>query len=409
MKRKRDWSLIFVLTLCFSVLFGCGKADDAAKHSEQGQLWEEEQDGQTAGEGGENTQRSSEEETDESLSDQPLPGDGLIRYTLENQPCELADGDTVLMYGNYYQVTLSDADRKAYPALQKHIEESNADEEKELVELLEQSEADALEMMNSGWGIAFEESREFIPVRADENVFSYAMAYDSYYGGAHGFRNYQGFNLDAKTGEAISFSDVVKKTDGFSEVMYTELLAQNEELADYFGEFETDKEALFDSMAEMLADDAAGLKWALGYDGIRIYYQDYAMGSYAAGSQEEIIRFSDYPEYFTDTYVNYKENYPKIGDQVTVLEDAATVRLDSTGHVEINADDGDGEDWWYDIPIANPGWEPYVKDGIDTAAGKPSVRLTEISHETTDWLNEDVWARENGFTLPALLPYSDES
>lgn len=252
-----------------------------------------------------------------------------ITYTYRNNPVEGSYGKDIYALGNYCTIELDEEIRDKYPELSNVADRFNSDMEKEIMDFVRGSDADVLEMWEEGFLGYYEEDRLFHPVRADGKVFSFFTENYSFYGGAHGTTSFTGYNYDPETGEEISFDDVIKDTDNLPEIIFDELTAQNGDLKDYFDELPSDKENLMNSIPGRLENNADGLSWALDYDGIRFNFEDYAMGSYAIGSQTVKISFSDYPEIFTDSYTDYEESrrVPDIEEIAVKLEDAGTIEI----------------------------------------------------------------------------------
>ncbi len=347
-----------------------------------------------------------------SLSEEEL--NSPIEYTYQSHPMELLDHDKRYAMGNYYSFQLEKSDREKFSILQQKLDELSSTGEKDINDQFSSSKDEVAEIFESGWGIGYEFDHYVTPVRADGRVFSFVVLNYTYLAGAHGVADYTNYNFDPVTGEQIKFEDVVKSTDGLPEIIVSEIEKQNEDIADMFKEFTSDRENLLSGIPARFEENARGLAWTIDYDGIQINFEDYAMGSYAAGARGCKVKFDDYPEIFTDTYNNYKgTEIPNIKEIGKELKDADTIQIDantiaSTGDNsdDIDESSGEGEDWWYHAVVSNPGWSAWTSEGIETDAGTPSVELVEVDHTTYDWLNEDAWASEQGIELPRL-PYSD--
>ena len=256
---------------------------------------------------------------------------GLISYTAKDQPVELWDDDDNLAVTNYYELLLDEDSKEAYPALAKKLDEINASEKKRAKESAYSMEEESRLMKEMNPDMYFSSEKTLIPTRADSKAFSYVYRVYEYLGGAHGFSYPAAVNIDPATGESIAFNAVVKDTEKLPDIMYDELIKQNDDLVEYFSYDESGVESLKADNIERLKNDGEGLCWSLAYDGLWIYYEDYAMGSYVAGSREELIRFDDYPEIFTDTYRIKGTSIPVIDKQVETRT-GDTVKLESKKH-----------------------------------------------------------------------------
>ncbi|WP_049945848.1 DUF3298 and DUF4163 domain-containing protein [Butyrivibrio sp. LC3010] len=363
---------------------------------------------------------SSHELTDEDLK-------ATLDYTYQSHPMTLKNGDTDYASANYYTVKLDKNVINEFDKLQKTLDAFGAEGEKETNEFFSSSAPEIKEMFESEWNIPYEVALNYYPIRADGKVFSFVVEDYAFLGGAHGYTYFKDYNFDPVTGKEIAFSDVVKNTETLPEIIANEIEKQNEDIAKDFRGYPDDRNNFISSFPDRLKENAKALSWALDYDGVVFCFEDYAMGSYALGWQMVKVKFKDYPEIFTDTYDNYDESeMPDINEIGKELKETDTVTVDATPFLTDITDnkgkfpgglddDGKGEDeeygedWWYHAVVKNPGWTSFTADGIDTEAGKPSYELSEISSNTTDWLNEETWAKEKGIPLPERFPYSDET
>ena len=58
------------------------------------------------------------------------------------------------------------------------------------------------------------------------------------------------------------------------------------------------------------------------------------------------------------------------------------------------------------VTVDNPTWKKYKADSV--TPGTDHITLTKVKEEKTDWLNTEVWAEKNGFTLE-YLTHEDEN
>ena len=255
-----------------------------------------------------------------------------ITWTYRSHPIELRDRDDLLANGYYVTVELSEESAASYPALSSAIDDFDRAAEEDMTSYLFSSEEEIRELKNEGMTVNYEEDRFLYPLRSDSRVFSFIVENYSYMGGAHGTTSYTGFNFDPEKGQKIAFSDVVKETEGLPQIIIDELIKQNSDLEEYFANLPTDKENLLEDVTGRIADGAKNLTWGLSYKGMEFYFEDYAMGSYAAGARTVTVAFSDYPEFFSDEYVYGKKGRkPDIDRLATKLDDADTVMLSTAG------------------------------------------------------------------------------
>lgn len=372
----------------------------------------------SAGEASAEDASASDSESDSASSTEQLES---IDYTYKNFPMELSRDYTGIASGNYYTITLEKNVKDKYPKLQEALDNTSDALKADVSSFFSDNIADINDVFENGWGVGFESDHDMYPVRSDSKVVSFLMSDYTYMAGAHGVTGFTGYNFDPVTGESIQFEDVVKKTDGLPEIIVDELIKQNDDLKDYFGELSTDKENLLSGISDRYKNNARMLAWVIDYDGIVLNFEDYAMGSYAIGTQSVKLKFADYPEFFTDTYNNYegveipviaeiarelKEEDKEIIDASTI---APTEKKVLKREEDILFEESGGEDWWYHATVHNPGWSAWCAEGIDTDPGTPSFELKELSSYTTDWIDEDKWAAEKGIRLPNTLPYTDDT
>lgn len=262
--------------------------------------------------------------------------DEKIAYSYQNHPYRYIDGDRVFATGNLYTITLDEKYREKLPNLEKALERFADTREAYILDFFSDSQKEIREMFESGWGLAYESDQSFYPIRADGRVFSFTVVNYTYLAGAHGVGAFVGYSFDPVLGRQISFSDVVKRTDNLPEIIVDELEKQNTDLKKYFEGCPGDRESLLKDIPRRLANDAEYLAWAIDYDGIIVYFEDYAMGSYAVGMQEVKIGFEDYPDIFTDTYNNYsKASVPRIESMAKKDKEAPMTQIAAVNPEEL--------------------------------------------------------------------------
>ena len=281
------------------------------------------------------TDAASDEKSDDSTTDktddeagEEADLDAPIYYNYQNNPYSFVADDKELAIGNYYTIELEESDKENFPELQNRLDELNDEAKEEIVTFFTDSEDEIQEMIKSGWFLAYELDHNYTPARADGRVFSYCLLQYLYLAGAHGVTSYKTYNIDPVTGKDISFSSVVENTKDLPDIIADELQKQNKDLKGYFESCPSDLQNLKDGIPGRLSNDAENLAWTLDYDGITIYFEDYAMGSYAAGSQSVKISFADYPDVFTDTYINYSDkDIPDIQTYAKELKEAESTEV----------------------------------------------------------------------------------
>ena len=405
---------------------GAGDTGDKSDATDTNAGDNEDGTGTNADDNDESTDTDAENASDSfaasSLSEEDLSSP--IEFSYQCHPESLIDDGKELATCIYYTITLDKSEEEKFPKLKEVLDEFGTNGEARMGEFFTKNTDDIRGMFDNGWSVPYEYRRDLYPIRSDGRVFSFVVCNYTFLAGAHGFTDFSNYNYDPVTGKEIKFADVFKSTDDLPEIIVSDLEKQNEDIAKYFDGNSYDRDNLVGGIPSRLEEDARGLCWAIDYDGVWIYFEDYAMGTYAAGAQSVKLSFFEHPELFTDTYINYeKDNIPLITDAAKELKEADNTEItaaprsypgglddDGRGPDEAYEEEGDGEDWWYHAVVTNPGWTAWTADGIDTAVGTPSVTLKEISHTTTDWLNEEKWSKEKNIPLPETAPaYEDDT
>lgn len=182
----------------------------------------------------------------------------------------------------------------------------------------------------------------FQTVRADSNVISFRLLYETYSGGAHGSQTARGANYDTKTGELIAFSDLSDDPVAFREdtLAYNQQLAQTESYA--MRMFSADDITNGSLESVLYADDA----WYLSTSGLVFMSDPYALGPYAAGIIEFIIPYADLKD------MGMKESYAGTDRFVLKMQPHKTYTVDLNGDgaddaVSSYVEDAENEDGTY--------------------------------------------------------------
>ena len=245
---------------------------------------------------------------------------GTFPVTCTNTSYDMTDGDYVTVNGTVYSFGLDDESALAYPELAKRIDGINEEAYSQFMSEMETASAQSIQRHMDGWEYPYEETAVAEAVRADDRAFSYNVAYYSYLGGAHGYTYFGSAVIDPVTGRDIAFSDVVTDASDFPQICLDELTGQDPDMKDYFDASGSDGENLLDRIREDIRDpEKEGPVWTLGYDGIDIYFEDYAMGSYAAGSKVVHIPYESHREIFDSTYFEFGGPVPDAKDHITVV------------------------------------------------------------------------------------------
>ena len=257
---------------------------------------------------------------------------GFPTFTLKSHPMKLVDRNVTLATANYYEIILSDETKEKYPELAQTIEDFNKNWKNEGKAFFEKNEKDIQELMaNTGHEFSYEDEIHVAPERIDDLVFSIVMSEYTYLGGAHGDTVFKCFNFDPSSGKDIDLDEVVTDLKGFGRAMFTELSA-SEEYAEYYRDYPEGEQEFFDAVTPQLDNNGKGLTWALGYEGVWAFFDDYTLGPYAMGAPSVLVRFEDYPELFNDRYV-FKGKAPESDPDMMYERDAVPETIRSKRHM----------------------------------------------------------------------------
>lgn len=170
--------------------------------------------------------------------------------------------------------------------------------------------------------LGYSHDMTFSVKRADNNVISFAITFQSYTGGAHGNYGTQGVNYNAKTGETIAFSELSDDAGAFHEdtLAYLQALAKTESYQMRMFSEDMLEEGSLESA--LYADDA----WYLSTSGLTFFSDPYALGPYASGTIEFTI------PYDALSGMGFNENY-------TYADRAARKLLsDTVNSLDLNGD-----------------------------------------------------------------------
>jgi len=151
-----------------------------------------------------------------------------------------------------------------------------------------------------------EESREDIPelttettlsvIRADTNYVCIESNFYGYWGGAHGGTLITANTYKTADGSKVKLEDIITDEGKFIDTVKTKLLEEHEK--EEFFDIDTDMAKYTIRETEDELDEERSFTWELGYDSVRIFFNQYDIAPYAAGIQIVEIKFADYPELF---------------------------------------------------------------------------------------------------------------
>jgi len=298
MKMKKSIALLLIMTGVLLTVTGCRK--DVSK-----EIPEEAHEVESTKEE-ESSEHDKKVEAEEVIEDTE---DSVSEDTEEVKPLQLnkdrkevnyLDQETYDYYIEYVdeKIILSEEDAEKYPALAKVLNEELSERNRTY-----QSDIDSLietynDNKESGNDAGMKSYNRMSVERADSVVLSICDSVSGYTGGAHGMYGCYGYNYDTKTGQALKFSDVVSDPVAFLN------LANDKIQKGYRDDSETPS-----TLDDYMNDYDTSIIWTVDYQGVRIYFEPYALGSYALGEVETEIYFKEAPEVFNPKYMNVPESY----------------------------------------------------------------------------------------------------
>lgn len=144
--------------------------------------------------------------------------------------------------------------------------------------------------------------------RADNQILSFIS--DWYYslGGAHPTLHRESHNIDPRTGKVLSLKDITEDYDKVYKAVLNELekINNSEEWKDgYDSNYkETVKELFYEK-------DGKNLVWSLDQEKLTIYFDAYAIASYARGETVLTFCMEEYKDFIKDKYQRKTKEYMK--------------------------------------------------------------------------------------------------
>lgn len=200
-------------------------------------------------------------------------------------------------------ILLDGEDRESYPALNRRLEDLNADTWQRGLEIAEELRPQAEELLGEDtedvWRYFYYEE-DLTVHRADGLALSLFYDSDSYIGGMRPSRESWSFNFDPVTGEELRLEDVFRDTSVLPGILGDLLREEYPDIP--FGD------DLPELISESLEQDL--LTWTLGYQGVRFHFNVYELAMpYVAGSQTVSLWFEESPELFREKYMQVPEQY----------------------------------------------------------------------------------------------------
>ncbi|SEQ89830.1 Protein of unknown function [Lachnospiraceae bacterium NE2001] len=245
-------------------------------------------------------------------------GDGPFIYA--KSICHyINDDDHYRLYTiNEDQLFLAPGTEEQFPGIKKALDDFNSKNNLDLSYV----EDDVLDMVKeqaqgykeegSSFNGYYNKSKAYI-TRVDDQVISMITYSEDYEGGVHGMYGFGGYVYDSQTGGELKLTDVVSSIDSLEEAAIQVFRR------DYF-EVGMMNSGVEDNIVASF-DDLDLLNWSLGPTSLNLYYNPYAIASYAEGIQILRIRYEDYPDLFNKGYGASE------GDWIMKLEEEYSTEL----------------------------------------------------------------------------------
>lgn len=303
--RKRLVSTALICgILSVSMLNGCGKktADATAGTTA---IQENSSVEETTTEAKESSAEETKAEEEGQVNQEKQDPAAIVPVTVDYSH----DGDwkdqKTLFFSKVAQIKLLDDDHKKLQDVLKALNQSALDDQKSVID--ENKEYAEQEYASNPDMVEYTFDRDILVARSDETVLSMAVMESSYLGGAHPFCATIGRTYDTQTGKELSLKDVVSDYDGIYEYVKTQL-EENYDQSMFFEDYQ-------DTLQKMFYDESGDygtVQWTISQTGLSIYFNQYDLAPYVAGSQQVDISFKAQPQLFQSRYVVEKESYTKV-------------------------------------------------------------------------------------------------
>lgn len=303
--RKRLVSTALICgILSVSMLNGCGKktADATAGTTA---IQENSSAEETTTEAKESSAEETKAEEEGQVNQEKQDPAAIVPVTVDYSH----DGDwkdqKTLFFSKVAQIKLLDDDHKKLQDVLKALNQSALDDQKSVID--ENKEYAEQEYASNPDMVEYTFDRDILVARSDETVLSMAVMESSYLGGTHSFCATIGRTYDTQTGKELSLKDVVSDYDGIYEYVKTQL-EENYDQSMFFEDYQ-------DTLQKMFYDESGDygtVQWTISQTGLSIYFNQYDLAPYAAGSQQVDISFKAQPQLFQSRYVVEKESYIKV-------------------------------------------------------------------------------------------------
>lgn len=270
---------------------------------------------------------------------------GLFPYVYVEQESEYADVGKLLALSRYELLWLRSegADyselKNALALYDRSRKERAVSEYEEILALAREDSGDSEEFLG------YQSVSTMDILRADESVLSFTEETYTYTGGAHGNSAVTGRSFDVNTGKSLELGDIVADTNALSDYIVGYL-------EDNYGS----QGLLFEGWEEIVRGESQPC-FAMGPEGLKIYYAPYFIGPYALGTVTVDVPYGE-------AAVDFKEEYlPTEEQSVWKLDPYEELFLDIDG-------DGTDESIAYELSESgdNMEYRLSISDGVKSVS-----------------------------------------
>ena len=276
---------------------------------------------------------ASNKEKDKNLSKYENPADEILKpniyYKTYSNSISGSDGIHTALHTSYSTMELSEVSAENYPKLAEAFKNYNEAVKADVDRFVNEYKDEALENFDKQGDVfhSYSDNRTIYIHRIDESVVSFTEFYSNDTGGMHGMHGTNGFTYDVKTGNEITFDDVVSDRDAFADYM-------DEQLDIYDPTVRSGNPGVSEAIHSYFQGEK--LNWSLDYEGITIYFPPYSIASYANGEIRLPADFEARPDLFTGKYSSVDNDWGVNGDRIYI--DTQSDNSPELIHVDSNYD-----------------------------------------------------------------------
>lgn len=307
----------------------------------------------------ESTEETSAETTSEQVQQIEKPKPVYSLKPSDKTILTANDEETKLFEGNL-QIAAIDNESE-YPqlaqALSDYAEQRKVSYEnscKELSELVNEHFEHSPDSFKGEYPMSYYCSIDNTVSRCDDKVFSFINSEEGYSGGAHGWFISRGLNFDAQTGNMLTADDICTDIPRLVDILAEKLENEYKEAVDpSYSNADNYRQILTKAYGEDLQgydaewDDGTvyhmdAMNFVFVPDGVAFFSNSYDLTSYAGGTQQLTVLFSEAEGLFDEKYVSSGEDFDITGDLYLTMY----VDIDGDGKGDIFTVNENFDDEW---------------------------------------------------------------